>query len=138
MTKLLKKLTPKQDVSSDKPTKTLMTIKKASPEVQNKPIEESKVETNGNTKVQPGSTSKVIEHEPVRKLQVIEPDRVVYSFGRKLSDNNWGNAEVGFTYASSMKDGESLDALINRVVNLVEQKAMEKVTEVVEAMNAQE
>jgi len=74
--------------------------------------------------------------EPLRNLSV-DDDRLTYHFGRKLSDDAFGNVSIGITLSSSLKENETLSQLAERVIDFVEVKAMEKIADITEALTEQ-
>jgi hypothetical protein len=57
---------------------------------------------------------------------VIEPDRITYHFGLKISTAQFENATVGVTLSSTRKKGESLEDCFERVAEWVEEQVEEK------------
>ena len=61
------------------------------------------------------------------------PDRVSYSFGRKISTGKFETADVHISYSTDVKKGENIEAALERAVEFVETKVMEKCDEIRDA-----
>lgn len=75
--------------------------------------------------------TKIFESDETRELVKIEPDRVFFKMGRKISDDNYGHLELSLALASSSLVNETLDETVERVIEYVESKLETKISELV-------
>lgn len=59
-----------------------------------------------------------------------QPDRISYSFGRKISTAQYESADVHISLSTDLREGETVEKAIQRAAKIVETEVLDKCDEI--------